>query len=219
MDNAPQFQDQSPPPSPPPVTPSPTPQTPPENPAPSPNVLAAPTPRRLRLRRLLRPAIGLVVLLVVASAVALYVQLNIKSAPPRVKVGVMMAFSGGSSSMGYGAMKGVQLAKKQLGADNIDIVQVDSKCDAKTAGEAVRSLIAQKVAAIIGEGCSSASVAALPAANNAKIPMISPSASSPALSIPDDYFFRVVPPDTFQGSFMAQTIYDRGLRNVGALDR
>jgi len=155
-----------------------------------------------------------VVLLVVASAVALYVQLNIKSAPPRVKVGVMMAFSGGSSSMGYGAMKGVQLAKKQLGADNIDIVQVDSKCDAKTAGEAVRSLIAQKVAAIIGEGCSSASVAALPAANNAKIPMISPSASSPALSIPDDYFFRVVPPDTFQGSFMAQTIYDRGYRNV-----
>jgi branched-chain amino acid transport system substrate-binding protein len=70
------------------------------------------------------------------------------------------------------------------------------------------------VAAIIGEGCSSASVAALPAANNAKIPMISPSASSPTLSIADDYFFRVVPPDTFQGAFMAQAIYDRGFRNV-----
>ncbi len=132
----------------------------------------------------------------------------------RYKVGVMMAFSGGSSSMGYGAMKGVQLAKKQLGADNIDFVQVDSKCDPKTAAEAVKQLVDQKVIAIIGEGCSSASVAALPAANNARIPIISPSASSPTLSIPDDYFFRVVPPDNFQGAFMAQSIYDEGFRNV-----
>ena len=45
--------------------------------------------------------------------------------------------------------------------------------------------------------------------------MISPSASSPALSIPDDYFFRVVPPDTFQGEYMAQAIYDKGVRTVG----
>lgn len=125
-----------------------------------------------------------------------------------------MAFSGGSSSMGYGANKGIQLAKKQLGADNIEIIQVDSKCDPKAAAEAIKTLIDQQVVAIIGEGCSSASVAALPAANNAKIPMISPSASSPTLSIPNDYFFRVVPPDNLQGSFMAQTIYDKGYHRV-----
>lgn len=134
--------------------------------------------------------------------------------PPRVKVGVMMAFSGGSSSMGYGANKGIQLAKKQLNADNIEIIQADSKCDPKTAAEAIKKLIKQNVAAIIGEGCSSASVAALPAANNGKIAVISPSASSPTLSVPDDYFFRVVPPDTFQGAFMAKAIYDKGIRNV-----
>jgi branched-chain amino acid transport system substrate-binding protein len=156
----------------------------------------------------------LAAVVVLALGAYFVIQLNTKPAAPHIKVGVMMAFSGGSSSMGYGAMKGVQLAKKQLGADNIDIVQVDSKCDAKTAGEAIKNLINQKVVAIIGEGCSSASVAALPAANNAKIPMISPSASSPTLSIADDYFFRVVPPDNFQGSFMAQAIYDRGIRKV-----
>lgn len=165
--------------------------------------------------RILTLIIVLVTIVLVGGVLALVLMLTTRqSEPPHIKVGVMMAFSGGSSSMGYGAMKGVQLAKKQLGADNIEIVQVDSKCDAKTAAEAIKNLIAQKVVAIIGEGCSSASVAALPAANNAKIPMISPSASSPTLSIPDDYFFRVVPSDTFQGSFMAQTIYDRGLRNV-----
>ena len=151
---------------------------------------------------------------VLAAGTVLIFQLTAKQAVPRIKVGVMMAFSGGSSSMGYGAMKGVQLAKKQLGAENIDIVQMDSKCDAKTAGETIKSMIAQNVVAIIGEGCSSATVAALPAANNAKIPMISPSASSTTLSTPDDYFFRVVPPDTFQGTYMAQTIYERGIRKV-----
>lgn len=143
-----------------------------------------------------------------------YLQHAGQQGAPRIKVGLMMAFSGGSASMGYGANKGIQLAKKQLGADNIEIIQVDSKCDPKSAAEAVKTLIEQNVVAIIGEGCSSASVAALPAVNNAKIPMISPSASSPTLSIPNDYFFRVVPPDTLQGSFMAGIVYEKGYRNV-----
>jgi len=166
----------------------------------------------------LRPITFALIALLVGSAIfgafLLYQQFTAQQTPPRIKVGLMMAFSGGSSSMGYGANKGIQLAKKQLGADNIEIVQVDSKCDPKAAAEAIKTLIDQNVVAIIGEGCSSASVAALPAANNAKIPMISPSASSPTLSIPNDYFFRVVPPDNLQGSFMAQTIYDKGHRRV-----
>ena len=163
--------------------------------------------------------IALVVLLIIAlcgGAYAAYMFSKKKQAASDepVKVGVMMAFSGGSSSMGYGAMKGIQLAKKQLGANNIEIVQMDSKCDPKEAAEAIKKLIAQKVVAIIGDGCSSASVAALPAANNSKTIMVSPSSSSPTLSIPDDYFFRVVPPDTLQGSYIAQAIYDKGIRNV-----
>ena len=197
--------------------PAPTPQPAPEpTPTPPPVVSPEPTtepPHHSRRKWYVVGAAALILALI-ASAVVLIAQMTTRPAAPKIKVGVMMAFSGGSSSMGYGAMKGVQLAKKQLGADNIEIVQVDSKCDAKTAGEAIKNLIAQNVVAIIGEGCSSATVAALPAANNAKIPMISPSASSTTLTTPDDYFFRVVPPDTFQGTFMAQTIYDRGIRQV-----
>ena len=160
--------------------------------------------------------LGVMIVLAMAGGVFLYLRGTDTAKPSttRVKVGLMMAFSGGSSSMGYGANKGIQLAKKQLSADNIEIIQADSKCDPKTAAQAIKQLIKQRVIAIIGEGCSSASVAALPAANNARIPMISPSASSPTLTIPDDYFFRVVPPDTLQGSFMAQAIFDKGIRNV-----
>lgn len=166
---------------------------------------------------------GVLILIFIAGELAVigslmfdkFVRSRNASEGPRVKVGLMMAFSGGSSAMGYGTSKGVQLAKKQLDADNIDIIQADSKCDPKTAATAVKQLIAKGVIAIIGEGCSSASAATLPAINNAKVPLISPSASSPSLSLADDYFFRVVPPDTFQGAFMAQAIYDRGIRSVG----
>lgn len=195
-----------------PITPAtstpPPPITPPEPAGPTPE------PHRAKRGAIITVLIIFIVIIAGAAAYKYFVKDDKAAEAPHVKVGVMMAFSGGSSSMGYGANKGIQLAKKQLGADNIEIVQADSKCDPKTAAEAIKRLIAQKVVAIIGEGCSSASVAALPAANNAKIPMISPSASSPTLSIPDDYFFRVVPPDTFQGAYMAQSIYDKGIRNV-----
>lgn len=201
-------------------------QTPPENHEPS-NIpqgsptdltaLASPEPQetpRSKPHTALIVAIAALVLVALGSAAYLFWQNNMAQSSTRIKVGLMMAFSGGSSSMGYGANKGIQLAKKQLGADNIEIIQVDSKCDPKTAADAIKTLIEQNVVAIIGEGCSSATVAALPAANNAKIPLISPSASSPTLSIANDYFFRVVPPDNIQGAFMAQTIYDQGYRNV-----
>ena len=173
-----------------------------------------PSPRKKFPVKILAIVALIIVVLGAGYAAYLYLQSLAQPKEPRIKVGLMMAFSGGSASMGYGANKGIQLAKKQLGANNIEIIQVDSKCDPKTAADAIKTLIEQKVVAIIGEGCSSATVAALPAANNAKIPLISPSASSPTLSIPNDYFYRVVPPDNLQGSFMAQTIYDKGYRNV-----
>jgi branched-chain amino acid transport system substrate-binding protein len=204
----------------PPATPAPVPQVvlpseQPELPKPPEQLSTFPATQKPKRRGLLILIIALFIVAIAGTALYGYLTKKNQSASlPHVKVGVMMAFSGGSSSMGYGANKGIQLAKKQLGADNVELIQADSKCDPKTAATAIKQLIAKDVIAIIGEGCSSASVAALPAANNAKIPMISPSASSPTLSIPDDYFFRVVPPDTFQGAFMAQTIYDKGIRNV-----
>lgn len=132
-----------------------------------------------------------------------------------LKVGLMMAFSGGSSAMGFGTSKGVALAKKQLNADNITVVEADSQCDPIAAVKAIHQLIKDHVVAIIGDGCSSASLAALPIANNAQIPMISPSASSTKLSIPNDYFYRVIPNDNHQGAFMANTVYNDGIRKVG----
>jgi branched-chain amino acid transport system substrate-binding protein len=136
---------------------------------------------------------------------------------PSVKVGVLLPLSGGASVSGFGELKGVELAKKQLGADNIELVQADSQCDAEVAKTAIQDLFDQGVVAIIGDACSSASAGVLPLVNQNKVPLISPSASSAALSIPNDYFFRVVPPDEFQGAFTAKRLYDEGYRSVSVL--
>ena len=158
------------------------------------------------------------VLLVIAVAVGVQAFLryraNVPEKKPAVKVGVLMAFTGGSSNMGYGTMKGIQLAKKQLGADNVELVQADSQCSPKAAKTAMQSLIDQGVVAVIGDGCSSASVAALTLANSNKVPMISPSASSTTLSLPNDYFFRVIPSDNYQAAYIAQAIRKKGITNV-----
>lgn len=159
---------------------------------------------------------ALFVVLATAAGIQAYTRYraNKQVEKPAVKIGVLMAFTGGSSNMGYGTMKGIQLAKKQLGADNIELVQADSQCNPKKAKTAMQSLIDQNVVAVIGDGCSSASLAAVTLANSNKIPMVSPSASSATLSIANDYFFRVVPSDNYQAAYIAQAIRKKGITRV-----
>lgn len=186
------------------------PQMTPQQPTPQPEV----SPRTHK--RLWIGLIVVVAMLIAAIGVWWYLQQRAaqQNKTQTYKVGVLMAFTGGSSNMGYGAMKGIQLAKKQLDANNIELIQADSRCDPKTAKTAMQSLIDKGVVAVIGDGCSSASLAALPLANNNKVPMVSPSASSTALSIPNDYFFRVVPSDNYQAKYMARAIRAKGITNV-----
>jgi len=174
---------------------------------------SVPHGKRRLIVGLLAVAALLAVIALLAGAYAWY---RAASQPKNetLKVGVLMAFTGGSSNMGYGTMKGIQLAKKQLGAENIELVQADSECDPGKAKTAMERLLRGDVVAVIGDGCSSASVAALPLANNNKIPMVSPSASSATLTIPNDYFFRVVPNDNYQARYMAEAMEDRGIKNV-----
>jgi len=159
----------------------------------------------------------LIIVLLVAAVVSYFITRSLNqptTAERPLKIGILAALTGGSSTHGHGISKGVQLAQKELGATNVEIVQEDSQCDPKVGQEAMQRLIDQGVHVVIGDGCSSVSVAVLPLANGTETPMVSPGASSPALSIPNDYFFRVIPSDRWQGSFMAQTLYDAGHRRV-----
>jgi branched-chain amino acid transport system substrate-binding protein len=134
-----------------------------------------------------------------------------------VKIGIMMPFSGDAGNIGYGVLKGIQLAVKDIGVTNIELIQEDTKCDKALVPAGFENLVQKGVIAVIGEGCSGASLAALPLADKAKVVLLSPASSSPDLSIANDYFFRVVPPDTLQGKIAATYVYGKGKRKAALL--
>ena len=80
-----------------------------------------------------------------------------------------------------------------------------------------RDLItSDKVVAIMGADCSGVTTAI---ANNVAVPngvpMISPSATSPALTTIEDngYFFRTAPSDARQGQLLAEITMGRGIQD------
>lgn len=158
---------------------------------------------------------------VVAAGVGSYFALNNSSKntgqQETYAIGLMLPFTKDASLWGVAGLKGAELAKTQLGANNLQFYKEDTQCDETLTPAAVDRLAAKKVIAIIGETCSGATLAALERANQHKIVIISPSSSSPKLTIPNDYFFRVIPPDEYQGKFAADRIYNSGTRKVAVM--
>jgi branched-chain amino acid transport system substrate-binding protein len=148
------------------------------------------------------------------------------SAAETVKIGMLQGFTGPTESLVAPMALGGELAIKEvsdsgqlLGGMKVVSVRADSTCiDAAAATAAAERLITSDgVAAINGATCSGATTAVL---NNVALPngvvMISPSATSPALStIPDnDLFFRTAPSDARQGEVLANVIKSRGYKSV-----
>ena len=95
----------------------------------------------------------------------------------------------------------------------------DDQGKPEEAANAVTRLISQdKVALILGEVASSNSLAMAPKAQEAKVPMISPSSTNPKVTEIGDYIFRVCFIDPFQGAVMAKFATENlKLKNVAVL--
>jgi len=106
-----------------------------------------------------------------------------------------------------------------LGGSTVTSVRADSTCidSAAATSAADRLVTADKVVAIMGADCSGVTTAI---ANNVAVPngvtMISPTATSPALTTIEDkgFFFRTAPSDARQGQILAQVVMDRGIDKV-----
>ena len=143
-----------------------------------------------------------------------------------IKLGASLGFTGPLESMAPSMLKGVELAAKEatdsgklLDGSKVSVVQADNTCaDAAASVTAVERLVtADKVNGIVGGMCSGETIASLEkvAVPNGMV-MISPSATSPALTTIDDkgFFFRTAPSDARQGEVMADIITERGIKNV-----
>ena len=143
-----------------------------------------------------------------------------------VKVGIVLGFTGPLESITPGMAAGAELAIAEINAAGgvidgtmVTPVRGDSTCvDAAAATAAAERLVTSEgVAAIMGADCSGVTGAILQnVARPNGIAMISPSATSPALSTAEDdgLFFRTAPSDARQGVVMTEILAERGIKEV-----
>lgn len=123
-----------------------------------------------------------------------------------IKIGIAGAQSGDLASYGLPTVKAAQLVVKDINAKGgiagkrVELVIQDDACKPEMATNAATKLVSAKVNAVIGHICSGATKAALRTYKDAKIIVISPSATSPELTQSGQYpnFFRTIAPDDTQ---------------------
>lgn len=143
-----------------------------------------------------------------------------------IKIGVIFGFTGPIESLTPAMADGAEQAMaevtesgKLLGGKAVSSVRADSTCidSAAATAAAERLITSDKVSGIVGADCSGVTTAILTnvALANGMV-MISPSATSPALSTVKDnnLFFRTAPSDARQGAVMTSVIMDRGIKEV-----
>lgn len=147
-------------------------------------------------------------------------------AAEEIKVGVLLGFTGPTESLsvdwaasGEFAFSEVNDSGLLLGGQTIVPMRGDSTCtDAAAATAAGERLVtSDNVSAILGADCSGVTIAVT---NNVAVPngvpIISPTATSPALSTIEDngLFFRTAPSDARQGQLIAEILSGKGIDNV-----
>lgn len=141
-----------------------------------------------------------------------------------VKLGVLFGYTGPIESLTGNMTSGVEAAVNEINTSgkfigNVTIAKADSTCiDSAAATSAAERLItAEGVMGIVGGDCSGVTGAVLQnVARPNGIVMISPSATSPALTSAEDdgLFFRTSPSDAREGEVMADILTEKGVKSI-----
>lgn len=138
-----------------------------------------------------------------------------RAAEAPIKVGEYASLTGKDASFGQSQHKGVLLALEELNAAGgvlgrpLEVIAEDNQTKSGESATVAKKLLARdKVVALIGEVTSSRSLEVAPLAQAAKVPMIAPGATNPAVTEKGNYIFRVCFIDPFQGTVMAKFAKD-----------
>lgn len=128
-----------------------------------------------------------------------------------ILLGEVGSLTGSEAAFGISTRNGVELALEEANAaggvngKKLAVRVYDDQSKPEEAASATKRLITQdKVVAVLGEVASSNSLAMAPIAQEAKVPMVSPSSTNPKVTQVGDYIFRVCFIDPFQGFVMAK---------------
>lgn len=143
-----------------------------------------------------------------------------------IKLGVILGYTGPIESLTPDMAAAAELAIKEvsdsgalLGGSKVISIRADTTCTDSAAATAAteRLVTSDKINAIVGGDCSGVTTAMLQNVALANgIVMISPSATSPALSTIKDngLFFRTAPSDARQGQVLTAVLMDKGIKSA-----
>src|SRR5436190_16833139 len=129
----------------------------------------------------------------------------------KVRIGVFMSLTGTTANFGISSVNGIKMATDEVNSaggingKQVELLVQDDRSDASEAATIVTKFVTQdQVHGILGEVASSRSIAAAPIAQNAHVPMLTPSSTNPEVTKKGDYIFRSCFIDPVQGAAIAQ---------------
>ncbi len=144
-----------------------------------------------------------------------------------VKIGALLPMTGDLQAYGESSLTGVQLAEKEINdaggvlGQTLKIVVGDTQTKPQPGIDAAQKLVSiQNVSGIVGALSSGVTIpVAQSVTKSAGVPQISPASTSPVITSIDDndFLFRSVPSDAFQGVALAQVVSEKGYSNVAVL--
>jgi branched-chain amino acid transport system substrate-binding protein len=147
---------------------------------------------------------------------------SVKNEKKTVYVSVMGPMSGKGRAYGKAMLKGINLCLEEFnnsgGSDefNIKLIVQDDKNDSKLSPELAQKISDEgKALMVLGHYFSSVSYAAGRIYNKKKMPAITASATSDNVTLENDWYFRIIPTNSFQGSFIANYV-NKTLRKESA---
>ncbi|OGP62136.1 MAG: hypothetical protein A2170_10585 [Deltaproteobacteria bacterium RBG_13_53_10] len=140
------------------------------------------------------------------------------------KIGMIYSGTGSGAHTGIYAQRGVELAAEQINAQGIGgkklemIYENDDTSTEKSVTAAKKLIYGDKVLAIIGPEMSSCIFGVQQVTEEAKIPIISPTGSSPKLTEDkQEWYFRNSPSARYQTVDLVEYIKNQGIKRLGLL--
>ena len=131
-----------------------------------------------------------------------------------IKIGVAGPHSGDLAPYGIPPKNAVMLAADKINeaggvlGRKVQVIAEDDVCKPEVATNVAAKLVAEDVTAVIGHICSGATIAAMGVYRENNIPVISPSATAPDITLKGEnpLFFRTIPHDAAQAILQAKFI-------------
>ena len=142
-----------------------------------------------------------------------------------ISVGIALGFTGPTESIVPSMASSAELAISEAnsskiflsGEEKINLIQINTMCDKSKIKSVNKKINEKNIIAIIGAACPGISEGILlGSANEKNIPMISPSATTPLLSMIDEknLFFRTTAPSNRDGEVLAKIAKDKGNKRI-----